>query len=51
MVRRYAHFNKAHLREAADMLAENSPAIFTAPAGEARIGVASKLKSSLQMGP
>jgi site-specific recombinase XerD len=46
MIRRYVHLSEAHLREAVEMLAENSPAIFTTPAEAARSGVAAKLNSA-----
>lgn len=46
MIRRYMHLSEAHLREAVEMLAENSPAICTTPAEAARSGVAAKLYSA-----
>lgn len=51
MIRRYVHLSQVRLREAVEMLAENSPAIFTTPAGEAPNGVAAKLNSAKLMGP
>jgi hypothetical protein len=46
MIRRNVHLSEAHLREAVEMLAENSPAVFTTPAGEAQSGVSAKLNSA-----
>jgi integrase len=46
MIRRYLHLSEAHLKEAVEMLAEDSPVIFTTPAGEAQSGVAAKLNSA-----
>ena len=46
MIRRYVHLSQEHLREAVEKLAENSPTVFTTPAGGAQNGVASKLSSA-----
>ncbi len=46
MIRRYVHLSEEHLREAVEMLAENSPANFTTPAREAEQAVAAKLSSA-----
>jgi len=46
MIRRYVHLSEEHLREAVEMLAENSPTRFTTPAGEAPKGVAAKCSSA-----
>jgi len=46
MIRRYILLSEEHLREAVEMLAEKSPAIFTTPAEGAQEGVAAKLNST-----
>ena len=46
MSRRSMSLGEPHVTVAVEMLAEDSPAIFTTPAGEARSGVAAKLNSA-----
>ena len=51
MIWRSVHLSQEHLREAVEMLAEDSPTIFTTLAHEAQVGVGAKLRSAKQMGP